>query len=288
MTAHAMAYLNGEFLPLEEARVSVMDRGFLFGDAVYEVVPVYDGMAFRLAEHLARLEASLAAIRLANPLTQRQWADVINGLIAKQPTADQQIYLQVTRGLDSRRNHAFPQNSAPTIFAMSEALVLPPAEQYQQGVRAITAADIRWQRCDIKSTSLLANCLLRQRALDAGCAEVILLRDGFLTEASAANIFVVKKNQLLAPPKNHLMLPGVTYDVILELAEQLNLNHVVRDLLEEEVHAADELWLTSSTREVLAIVELDGRKIGHGRPGPMYARMLAAYQEYKREVMRKK
>lgn len=286
MTRFATAYLNGEFLPLTEARVSVMDRGFLFGDAVYEVIPVYGGAPFRLYEHLRRLESSLAAIRLPNPLSQAQWAHVVEELIQRQPEIDQQIYLQVTRGTDGRRNHAFPQVVRPTRFALSEPLLLPPEEHYREGVRAISAADIRWQRCDIKSTSLIANCLLRQRALDAGCAEVILLRDGFLTEGSAANIFVVRNDQLLAPPKNHLMLPGITYDVILELAAQLQLNFCVRDILEEEVHAADELWLSSSTREVLAIVELDGRRIGQGQPGPRYRQMLAAYQDYKRKVMR--
>lgn len=287
-------YLNGEFMPLAEARVSVMDRGFLFGDGVYEVIPVYSGRPFRQDEHLARLQRSLDAIGLHNPLPHATWTALISQLIARNDNAnhtdntpaDQQIYLQLTRGPDTRRNHAFPEQAQATVFMMSEALLLPPARQREQGVSAISAADNRWHRCDIKATSLLANCLLRQRAVEAGCAETVLLRDGFLTEGAAANIFIVQQGVLLAPPKNHLMLPGVTYDVILELAAQHGLPHQVRDVLEEEVRAADEIWLTSSTKEVLPIVRLDDKPVGTGHPGPLYVQMLAWYQDYKQRVMR--
>lgn len=285
-----MIYLNGEYLPLSEARISVLDRGFLFGDGVYEVIPVYARRPFRLIEHLARLQRSLDGIRLANPLEEVQWTALIEKIIAHNEGDDQQIYLQVTRGtsMDAnvKRNHAFPKNATTTVFAMSEPLLPPPAAQREQGIAAVTAADNRWHRCDIKATSLLANCLLRQRAIDEGCAETILLRDGFLTEGAASNIFVIQKGILLAPPKNHLMLPGVTYDVILDLAQQHGLPHQVRDILETEVRTADELWLTSSTKEVLPIVTLDGRPVGNGRPGLLFTQMLGWYQDYKRTVMR--
>lgn len=280
-------HLNGEFMPLAAARVPVMDRGFLFGDGVYEVIPVYSRRPFRLAEHLARLQRSLDGIRLVNPLRDDEWAALIAQIVAANEGEDQQVYLQVTRGADGKRNHAFPKEVRPTVFVMSEPLLPPPAAQRAQGIAAISAADNRWHRCDIKATSLLANCLLRQRAIDAGCAETLLLRDGFLTEGAASNIFVVQRGVLLAPPKHHLMLPGVTYDVILELAARHGLPHQVRDVLEEEVRAADELWLTSSTKEVLPIVRLDDKPVGSdGRPGPLYAQMLAWYQDYKRAVMR--
>lgn len=280
--------LNGAFMPLAEARVPVMDRGFLFGDGVYEVIPVYSRQAFRLDEHLARLQRSLDAVRLDNPLPADRWQALIERLIQGSAHEDQQIYLQVTRGVDEtgRRNHAFPKQAQASFFMMSEPLLLPSASQREQGVTAISAADIRWTRCDIKTTSLLANCLLRQRSVDAGCDETVLLRDGFLSEGSASSIFVVQRGVLLAPPKNHLMLPGITYDVVLELAARHGLAHQVRDVLEEELRTADELWLASSTKEVLPIVRLDERPVGNGRPGPLYAQMLAWYQDYKRAVMR--
>lgn len=281
-----MIYLNGEFMPLAEARVPVLDRGFLFGDGIYEVIPVYSRRPFRLAEHLARLQRSLDGIRLANPLANAEWTALIEKIVANNEGDDQQVYLQVTRGADTKRNHAFPKGVQPTVFMMSEPLLPPPAPQREQGIAAVSAADNRWHRCDIKAVSLLANCLLRQRAIEAGCVETLLLRDGFLTEGAASNIFAVKNGVILAPPKNHLMLPGVTYDVILELAGQHGVPFQVRDVLEEEVRSADELWMTSSTKEVLPIVTLDGRPVGNGRPGPLFAQMLAWYQDFKRAVMR--
>ena len=281
-----MIYLNGELMPLAEARVSVMDRGFLFGDGIYEVIPVYSRRPFRLVEHLARLQRSLDGIRLTNPLTTAEWTGLIEKIVANNDGEDQQVYLQVTRGADTKRNHAFPKGVAPTVFMMSEPLLPPPAGQREQGITAVSAADNRWHRCDIKAISLLANCLLRQRAVDAGSVETLLLRDGFLTEGAASNIFAVKNGVLLAPPKNHLMLPGITYDVILELAGRHDLPFQVRDVLEEEVRQADELWMTSSTKEVLPIVSLDGRPIGSGQPGPLFAQMLGWYQDFKRSVMR--
>jgi len=281
-----MVYLNGEFMPIAEAKISVMDRGFLFGDGVYEVIPVYSRRPFRLPEHLRRLGSSLAGIRLDNPHTAEEWTALMGKIIAGADSDDQQVYLQVTRGSDSKRNHAFPALVRPTVFIMSEPLLAPSAELCAQGVSAVSAADFRWMRCNLKSVSLLANCLLRQLAVDAGCTETVLLRDGFLSEGSSSNIFAVKQGVLLAPQKNHLMLPGITYDVVLELAAAHGLKYEVRDVLEEEVRQADELWLSSSTKEVQPIVTLDGRTIGGGRPGPLFAAMFGWYQEFKQVVMR--
>lgn len=279
-------YLDGQFLPVDEAKVSVMDRGFLFGDGVYEVIPVYSRRPFRLDQHLNRLQASLDGIGLVNPKTKEEWTQIVTQMIATADYDDQSLYLQITRGADSKRNHAFPAVVRPTVFMMKEVLSTPSREQRENGVTAITAADIRWLRCDLKTTALLANCLLRQMAVAAGCVETILFRDGFLSEGAASNIFVVRNGVLLAPIKNHLMLPGVTYDVVLELAAQHGLRTEVRDVREEEVRNADELWLTSSTKEVLPIVRLDDKPIGKGLPGPVGASMYGWYQDFKASVMR--
>ena len=280
-----MIYLNGEFMPISEAKVSVMDRGFLFGDGVYEVIPVYSRRPFRLAEHLRRLGASLDGIRLANPHSEAEWTALVDRIVDQADSSDQQDYLQITRGADSKRNHAFPKVIRPTVFAMSEPLLPPPLEQPEQGIAAVSAADNRWLRCDLKAVSLLANCLLRQLAVEAGCAETVLFRDGFLTEGAASNIFVVKDGVLLAPMKNHLMLPGITYDVVLELAARNGLEVEVRDVLEREVRNASELWMSSSTKEVLPIVSLAGRPIGDGKPGPVFEEVYGWYQEFKQSVM---
>ncbi|HET9700792.1 MAG TPA: D-amino acid aminotransferase, partial [Burkholderiales bacterium] len=278
-------YLNGEFMPLEEARIPVLDRGFIFGDGVYEVIPVYSRHPFRLAEHLRRLQHSLDAVRIPNPHSDADWARLIGQVIARNEPEDQGVYLQVTRGV-ARRDHAFPKGVAPTVFVMSNPLVTPPAEQVTNGVPVISASDYRWLRCDIKSVALLANCLLRQLAVDAGAVETVLIRDGFVTEGSASNLLLVKDGVLLAPPKNHLMLPGITYDVVLELAADHGVPHEVREVTELELRAADELMLTSSTKEVLAITSLDGRPVGNGRPGPVFAKLHRLYQEFKQTVMR--
>ena len=281
------AYVDGAFLPLAEARVSPMDRGFLFGDGAYEVIPVYSRRAFRLDEHVARLANTLAAMRLANPHSADEWKAIILEIVARNPWDDQSVYLQVTRGADTRRNHAFPGPEVkPTVFLMSEPLITPSAEQLATGIAAVSAADIRWLRCDLKTVSMLANCLLRQHAIDHGCMETVLFRDSFLTEGAASSIFVCKDGVLLVPPKSHLMLPGVTYDVVLELARSHGMKHEVREVLEAEVRSADELWMTSSTKEVLPITSLDGRAVGDGKPGPMGRQMYAWYQDFKNTVMR--
>lgn len=282
----SLCYLNGRYLPIGEASISPMDRGFLFGDGAYEVIPVYSRRPFRLHEHIARLGNTLEALRLPDPHSADEWAAIIREVVDRNPWQDQSVYLQVTRGADEKRNHAFPKVTRPTVFLMSEALVTPPDEQREAGVACVSAADFRWLRCDLKTVALLANCLLRQHAADQGCMETILFRDGFLTEGSASNIFVVKDGVMLTPPKSHLMLPGITYDVVLEVAAQHGLPHEVREILEDEVRLADELWMTSSTKEVLPITTLDGRPVGGGRPGPVARQMHAWYQEFKNTVMR--
>jgi D-alanine transaminase len=290
-------YLNGQYLPIEEAKVSVLDRGFIFGDGVYEVIPVYSRKAFRLEEHLRRLQHSLDGIKLANPHSNAEWARIIDELVARNAGEDQYLYLHITRGV-ARRDHAFPNPPVtPTVFMMSSPLLTPPAELLHSGIACITAPDNRWLRCDIKAIALLPNVLLRQMAVDAGCAETILIRPEsitsdpatggeFMTEGAASNIFVVKNGTLLAPPKDNLMLPGITYDVVLELAAANGIPYEVRRIAVAEVFAADELLLTSSTKEVLAITQLDGKPIGSGKPGAMFARLHALYQDFKRDVMR--
>ncbi len=280
-----IVYLNGAFMPLDEARIPVLDRGFIFGDGVYEVVPAYTRRPFRLAEHLRRLQHSLDGIRLANPFSDSEWTALMHQIVAKNEGDDQSIYLQVTRGV-ARRDHAFPRDVKQTVFMMSSPLTTPPQAQIDRGVAAITASDFRWLKCDVKSVSLLGNCLLRQMAVDAGAVEAILFRDGKLTEASASNVFVVKNGVLLAPPKNNLVLPGITYDVVLEIAHAREFEVEVREISEAETRNADEIWVTSSTKEVLAITTLDGKPVGDGAPGMLFRRMHALYQEFKREVMR--
>jgi D-alanine transaminase len=284
-------YLNGRWLPLAEAGVSPLDRGFLYGDGVYEVIPVYSRRPFRIDEHLDRLQATLAGIRLANPLALDAWKAVVSGLVEAAPWEDQSIYLQVTRGADNKRDHAFPPAGvAPTVFAFASPLVTPSAELRARGVGAITVPDLRWARCDLKVVSLLANVLARQQAVDQGCAEALLIRDGFVKEGAASNVFVVRDGILLAPPKTQLMLPGITYDVILELAEKHAQPLEVREITEVELRAADEVWMTSSTKEILAITTLDGAPVGNGpatgRPGPLAGRMWQWYQDFKNTVMR--
>lgn len=282
----SLAYVNGRFLPLEEVTVPAMDRGFLFGDGVYEVVPVYSRRPFRLDEHFQRLARSLGEVRIPNPHTIEEWRALVERIVAGHPGDDQSVYVQVTRGVAPVRNHAFPAVITPTVFMMSETLPPPSAALRATGVSAISAADNRWLRCDIKATSLLANCLLRQASVDAGATETVLFRDGMLSEGSASNIFVLRDDVLYAPQKNHLMLSGVTYDVVLELAAAHGLKYEVRDITSSEVRAADELWLSSSTKEILPIVSLDGHPVGDGVPGPWALQMMDWYQDFKTKVMR--
>jgi len=278
-------FLNGKIVPLAEAQVSVLDRGFIFGDGVYELIPVYARVPFRMDEHLKRLERSLGEAKIRNPYSRAQWRAHIYALIDAQAFDDQGLYFQVTRGV-AKRDHAFPKNIEPTVFMMSNPLVNPPAAQVEQGSAAVTAVDNRWLRCDIKSISLIGNVLLRQLSAEQGAAETILFRDGKLTEASASNVFIVKGGVIQSPPKTNLILPGITYDVVVELARANDLPLEFKDVTEADVRSADEVWVTSSSKEVLAIVELDGKRVGDGRPGPVFRRMHQLYQEFKHKVMR--
>lgn len=279
-------YLNGELMPLEEARVPVLDRGFIFGDGVYEVIPVYSGHPFRLTQHLQRLQRSLDAIKLSNPSTLARWGQLVRRMVKLHPWKDQAVYLQVTRGV-AKRDHAFPKDVPPTVFVMSNPMSTPPRELVTGGIACITATDNRWLRCDIKSTSLLGNVLMRQRAADAGCIETIMFRDGFLSEASSSNVFVVHGKSVSAPPNNHLVLPGTTNDVVIELARKARIPLALHEIDEDAVRAADEIWVTSATKEVLAVTRLDGTAVGSGKPGPVFRRMYKLYQDYKRTVMRR-
>jgi D-alanine transaminase len=280
-----MIFLNGKFMPIEQATVPVLDRGFIFGDGVYELIPVYSRVPFRIDEHLARLERSLQEVRIRNPYSRERWREIIVQLIAQQPYEDQGVYFQVTRGV-AKRDHAFPKGVEPTVFVMSNPLVNPPAELVEAGARAVTAPDFRWLRCDIKSISLIGNCLLRQLSADVGAVETILLRDGQLTEASASNVFIVKGGVVRGPAKSNLILPGITYDVVIELARDAGMPLDIGEVSERELRAADEIWVTSSSKEVLAIVDLDGKPVGEGRPGPAFRRIYQLYQDFKRRVMR--
>lgn len=273
-------YLNGQFLPLEDARISVLDRGFIYGDGVYELIPVYGRRPYRLRQHLARLQRSLDGIRLANPHSDAEWEAIITALIGRMAFADQGVYLQVTRGA-AKRDHAFPAGVAPTVFMMSNPLALPSREQIEGGVAVITGVDERWLHCDLKTISLLGNVLARQLAVDAGAIETVLFRNGYLTEASASNVLLVREGVIVAPPKDNQILPGITYDVAFELAREGGLPIEMRPVPKDEALAADEMWLSSSTKEVLAVTSLDGRPFAGGKPGPMFRKVHALFQASK-------
>ena len=280
MTVQQIVYLNGEFLPIAQARVPVLDRGFIFGDGIYEVVPVYGGRPFRWPQHLARLQRSLAKVGIADPHDQAAWTALIGELVRRHPWPDQFVYLQVTRGV-AKRDHAFPKGVAPTVFAMTSEFVPVPASQRAQGVSAVTLPDERWLHCDVKSTSLLGNVLARQAAVDAGAYECVMLRDGYLTEGSASNIWVVRHGGVLGVPRDNLILEGIRVGLLEELCAAAGIALDIRRITREEVFAADELMMSSATKEVLAITRLDGRPVGNGRPGPVYAKLYAAYQAAK-------
>ena len=282
----SICYLNGEYLPLEQARVPVLDRGFIFGDGVYEVIPVYGGRLFRLPQHLQRLHDSLAAIRIDNPLTDEQWQTLLETLVEKNRAGgdnDQSVYLQVTRGV-ARRDHGFPKDTRPTVFAMSSPLASADPQQMQAGVAAITLGDIRWRYCHIKTIALLPNVLLKQQALEKGAVEAILVRNGEVTEGSASNIFIVRDDVIRTPAKSERLLPGITRDLIVELARDNGLPCEEGVVREDELHAADEVWLSSSTREILPVTRLDERPVGDGRAGPLWRRMIGIYQDYKQRL----
>jgi D-alanine transaminase len=280
MTEDAIVHLNGEFMPIGEARVPVLDRGFIFGDGVYEVVPVYDRKPFRWTQHHARLVRSLGELRIDNPHDAQGWRALVDELVSRHPWNDQFVYLQVTRGV-AKRDHAFPKGITPTVFGMSSPLPKVPAAQLEHGVAAISLPDQRWLRCDIKSVSLLGNVLARQSAVDAGAVECVMFRDGFLTEGSSSNIWMVKAGRVIAPPRDNRILEGIRYGLMQELCEAQGLPFEIRPVAQAEVQAADELMLSSATKEVLAISSLDGRAVGSGAPGPVFRQLHAAYQQAK-------
>lgn len=284
MSNPPLVYLNGEFLAPEQARVPVLDRGFLFGDGVYEVIPCYQGRLFRLSHHLQRLDNSLHAIRMTNPLTHGQWAQVLEKLVAQGPGGDQSVYLQVTRGAATERNHSIPQGIEPTLFAMTSPLhIAPPAEQ-RQGVAAITLDDVRWKLCNIKAITLLANVLMREQARDQGAMEAILIRDGLAMEGAASNLFAVQDGIIITPPKSRYLLPGITRDLILELTRHHQLPYREENITLEQLQGADEVWLTSSTKEIMPVTRLDGESVGNGRPGPVFQKTANLFADYKAAI----
>jgi len=282
-------YLNGAYTPLNEAKISVMDRGFIFGDGIYEVVPIYRGQPFRFKQHMARLDRSLKELRITNPMTQVQWRGVVDELVRRYAESsglpsdqgDQLIYLQITRGV-AMRDHVMPADITPTVFAMVNTMRTPTPEQVANGVACVTADDFRWQKAHIKSTSLLGSVFARQLSFDAGALETVMFRDGFLSEAAASNVWVVQDGKVLGVPKNNLVLEGIRYGLIEEICRSAGLPFELRRISRAEVLDADELLLTSATKEVLAVTTLDGQPVGHpshrGRPGPVGIRLLAAYQ----------
>ena len=281
-------FLNGEYTVLPQAKVSVMDRGFIFGDGIYEVVPVYAGQPFRFAQHMARLERSLSETRIRQPYSHAQWLEITLKLIAAYADStgataqntNQLIYIQITRGV-ALRDHVMPQDITPTVFAMANALKLPGDEQLRRGVACVTADDFRWKKAHIKTTSLLGAVFARQTSFDAGAVETVMFRDGFLSEAAASNVWVVKAGKVFGPPKDHLVLEGVRYGLIEEICRNAGIEFELRKIAREEVLAADELLLSSATKEVLAITQLDGKPVGAGVPGPVFAALHAGYQRAK-------
>jgi D-alanine transaminase len=276
-----LCYLNGEFTPLNEAKVSVLDRGFIFGDGIYEVVPVYAHKLFCFDQHMARLARSLAKLRIHNPHSTEQWLGLARRLVATQTAPAQLLYIQITRGV-ALRDHVMPEGITPTVFMMTSPMKALSPEQRHHGVSCVTARDFRWERGDIKSTSLLGNVLARQLSADHGAVETIMFRDGYLTEASSSNVWVVKEGALLGPPKSEVVLEGIRYDLLRGLCDEVGVAYHLRPIAEAEVLAADELLLSSATKEVLAVTQLDGQPVGHGslhgKPGPVYAKLYEAYQ----------
>ncbi len=285
-----LCYLNGAYQPLNEAKVSVLDRGFIFGDGIYDVLPVYGQRLFRFDEHLARLARSLAKVRIPNPHSREVWLERARHLVAELAhqtgVQDQVVYIQVTRGV-APRDHVMPEGITPTVFMMVSPMKPPSADMRHQGVACVTARDFRWERGDIKSTSLLGNVLARQISADRGALETIMFRDGFLTEAAGSNVWVVHEGALLGPPKSDHVLEGIRVDLLRELCEECGIAYNLRPIAEADVQSADEVLVSSATKEVLAVTSIDGEEVGHGagrgKPGPVYARLHEAYQRAKQQ-----
>ncbi|MGA1178192.1 MAG: D-amino acid aminotransferase [Burkholderiaceae bacterium] len=281
-------YLNGEFSTLDKANISVMDRGFIFGDGIYEVVPVYGGRPFRFAEHMARLERSLAEIRIPNLLDRAGWLDLVGQLVDRHAQSigqapsdiNQLIYIQVTRGV-AMRDHAMPSDIKPTIFAMVNSLKAVSSSDLENGVHCVSEEDFRWKKAHIKSTSLLGAVLSRQISADVGATETVMFRDGYLSEAAASNVWVVKDGKVFGPPKDNLVLEGIRYGLVAELCQQEGLAFELRRISRAEVLDADELMLSSATKELLPVTRLDDSPVGSGKPGPIFKRLYTRYQQAK-------
>jgi D-alanine transaminase len=275
-----IVYLNGEFKPLAEASINVLDRGFTFGDGVYEVIPVFNRKVFRFDEHIQRLENSLKAIYMNNPLTKDDWNSIFNQLIDALEESDQSIYLQITRGV-TERDHDISLAENPTIFAMSRPIV---KKDLSSGIKVITHDDIRWQYCDIKAITLLPSVLLKHLAKEQGAKEAILIRDGYITEGAASNVFIVKGDKIYTPPKNKHVLPGITRDLVLDILSKNNINTIEAPVKLEQLLEADEIWITSSTWEIVPVIKLDNKPVGNGKVGSMWKKVNHFYQEFKKVI----
>lgn len=289
----ATVYLNGQFLPLEQARISPLDRGFLFADGVYEVIPCYSGRPFRAEAHLQRLNKSLDGIGMPPPLSLSHWHHLIENLLLHNKARLQSggghcaLYVQITRGEAPVRDHAYPADLTPTVFVMCQPLPVPDLSNLDaiEAMRVITVGDLRWQRCDIKSIALLANVMARQAAREADCHEALFVRDGHVTEGSSSNVFMVRDEQIFTPPESQWILGGITRSITLEIAESEHIPHTETLLTREDLHEADEVWLTTSTRGIVPVISIDGRAVGNGRPGPLWRRMAALYERYRQALI---
>jgi D-alanine transaminase len=279
-----IVYLNGDYLPVEQACVSVLDRGFLFGDGVYEVIPVYGPNLLRLDEHLQRLQNSLSRISMDNPLENVEWKAVFDQLLSRNPGDDRAIYLQITRGVYPVRDLKIQENTKPTVFIM--VLLANPVniKDIEKGIETVTIDDFRWHACDIKSVSLVANVMLREQATQADVVDAILVRDGYVTEGTASNVFIVKDDVLITPPTSKHLLPGITRDLVLDLAKENSVNCEVRNIAVDELNTADEIWMTSSIREIAPVVTLNGKPVGAKKAGPLWKKMIVIYQDYKQQL----
>jgi len=281
-----IVYLNGQYLPVEKATISVMDRGFLFGDGVYEVIPVFGNKMLRLGEHLSRLQNSLNRISCVNPHDDKEWEAIFSDLLEKNSGEDRAIYLQISRGVYSKRDLATNADFSPTIFSMVLQVAQPDFEVLSAGISVITVEDFRWNACDIKSTSLIANVMLKQQAADANVEDAVLIKNGIVTEGTASNVFIVKDDVLLTPPTSRQLLPGITRDLVIEIAKNNAILIEEREIREAELYSADEIWMTSSTREVAPVINLNGEAVGSGVAGNMWKRVMDLYQEYKQQLRR--
>lgn len=280
-----IAYLNGKFLPLNEARVPVMDRGFLFGDGIYEVFAAYDGKLFGEKPHFLRLKDSLNTVRIMPPWDEKELAQILKTLIEKNTFTHQMVYLQITRGVVETRGLPFPETVQPTLFAYSTPFTVPPIETLAEGIGAITLENTRWRQCRTKSTSLLANILLRQQAVDAGADEAILLEDGYAVEGTSSNLFIIKDKAIFTPPLNNHLLGGITREYLIDLFQQKQMDLHLVPITLEQLKNADEIWLTGTTREISPVIELDSAPVGDGKSGPLWHTAITSFRQYRETLL---